>query len=260
MHEWKLRKKDDRYEVRDLKLQDFILSTTSLKQGKATTGHSHVYEEAYCFIKGCGTLVLGESSQEVKAGDIIIVPGRTFHRVFNNGCPELLFLCVFKRKTVAVAGGFDPIHIGHIRHMKAAKKLGADTVINPTRDNTVEAMLEATGGSGPDIIFECAGAPVTLDQALTAVRREGKVIYVALGWEPTPTLPVEWVGREVEMKCSYAHYPYEWEMVLELMAGEKIKVDSIVVRPDDYFNLNNIQQAFELCVEPGDHVQITIVP
>lgn len=126
MHEWKLRKKDDRYEVRDLKLQDFILSTTSLKQGKATTGHSHVYEEAYCFIKGCGTLVLGESSQEVKAGHIIIVPGRTFHRVFNNGCPELLFLCVFKRKAVAVAGGFDPIHIGHIRHMKAAKKLGTN--------------------------------------------------------------------------------------------------------------------------------------
>jgi cytidyltransferase-like protein len=138
MPEWKLRKKDDRYEVRDLKLQDFILSTTSLKRGKATTGHSHVYEEAYCFIKGCGTLVLGESSQEVKAGDIIIVPGRTFHRVFNNGCPELLFLCVFKRKTVAVAGGFDPIHIGHIRHMKAAKKLGDQLIAIVSSDEDME--------------------------------------------------------------------------------------------------------------------------
>jgi len=143
---------------------------------------------------------------------------------------------------------------------EAAKKLGADVVINPTEDNTIEAMLDASGGIGPDIIYECAGAPVTLDQALTAVRREGKVIYVALGWEPTPTLPVEWVGREVEMKCSYAHYSYEWEMVLELMAKGKIKVDSIMVRPDDYFPLDNIQQAFEHSVEPNDYAQVVIVP
>jgi len=95
--EWKLRKRDDRYEVYDLELQDFTLSTTSLRQNKATTGHSHPNEEAYCFLRGQGVLVLDEIPQKVEAGDIVIIPGGVFHRVFNKACPELLFLCIFKR-------------------------------------------------------------------------------------------------------------------------------------------------------------------
>jgi len=143
---------------------------------------------------------------------------------------------------------------------EAAQKLGADILIDPKETNTVEAMLDATNGIGPDIIYECAGAPVTLDQALSAVRREGRVMYIALGWEPTPTLPVEWVGREVEMKCCYAHSSYEWEIVLDLMAKKKIEVDPVMVRPNDYFALDNIQQAFEQCVNPTDRIQAVIVP
>jgi cytidyltransferase-like protein len=37
---------------------------------------------------------------------------------------------VGKRKiVVAVCGGFDPIHVGHIRHFKAAKALGDELVV-----------------------------------------------------------------------------------------------------------------------------------
>ena len=32
-------------------------------------------------------------------------------------------------KVIAVAGGFDPLHIGHIRHFKEAKKLGDKLVV-----------------------------------------------------------------------------------------------------------------------------------
>jgi len=33
------------------------------------------------------------------------------------------------KKIVAVSGGFDPLHIGHLRHFKAAKKLGDELVV-----------------------------------------------------------------------------------------------------------------------------------
>jgi len=40
-----------------------------------------------------------------------------------------------KPKVVMVSGGFDPIHIGHIRYMKEAKKLGNYLVVVVNNDN-----------------------------------------------------------------------------------------------------------------------------
>jgi len=39
------------------------------------------------------------------------------------------------KKIVAVSGGFDPIHIGHIRYMQEAKKLGDKLIVIINNDN-----------------------------------------------------------------------------------------------------------------------------
>lgn len=39
-----------------------------------------------------------------------------------------------KKVIVAVSGGFDPVHIGHIRHFKEAKKLGDVLIVILNRD------------------------------------------------------------------------------------------------------------------------------
>jgi len=41
-------------------------------------------------------------------------------------------------KTVAVSGGFDPIHPGHIRYFEAAKKLGDELVVIINNDNWIK--------------------------------------------------------------------------------------------------------------------------
>lgn len=214
MSEWKLRKKDDRYEVRDLKLRDFVLSTTSLNQGKATTGHSHAYEEAYYFVKGWGTLVLGETPQEVKAGDIVIVPGNTFHRVFNKDCPELLFLCVFRSKTVAVAGGFDPIHIGHIRHIKAAKELGDRLIAIVNSDEDMERKkgfcfmpfeqrLEIVSSlSFVDEVVACKDTDGTVAQTLLALKPD---IFAKGGGRTPDNMPQNEIDICQEIGCQIVY-------------------------------------------------------
>lgn len=42
------------------------------------------------------------------------------------------------KKVVMVSGGFDPIHIGHIRYMKKAKKLGDYLIVVINNDNWLE--------------------------------------------------------------------------------------------------------------------------
>ncbi|RJQ34735.1 hypothetical protein C4556_01960 [Candidatus Parcubacteria bacterium] len=40
-----------------------------------------------------------------------------------------------KERVVAVSGGFDPLHIGHVRMFKAARKLGDKLVVILNNDN-----------------------------------------------------------------------------------------------------------------------------
>lgn len=40
-----------------------------------------------------------------------------------------------KKKVVAVSGGFDPVHIGHVRMFKRAKELGDELVVILNNDN-----------------------------------------------------------------------------------------------------------------------------
>ena len=44
-----------------------------------------------------------------------------------------------KKKVVAVSGGFDPIHIGHVRMFQEAKKLGDELVVILNNDNWLTA-------------------------------------------------------------------------------------------------------------------------
>lgn len=43
-----------------------------------------------------------------------------------------------KKKIVVVSGGFDPIHIGHVRMFQEAKKLGDELVVIVNNDNWIK--------------------------------------------------------------------------------------------------------------------------
>lgn len=94
----KLVKKDDRYEVYDLAMEHLVASITVLRPGKTTTGHSHSdAEEVYYYVQGRGEILLGRNRHKVKAGDVLLIPMATFHRVYNTGKEDMVFLSVFEK-------------------------------------------------------------------------------------------------------------------------------------------------------------------
>tara|TARA_B100000029_G_C17249080_1_gene842055 strand:+ start:397 stop:726 length:330 start_codon:yes stop_codon:yes gene_type:complete len=90
-------KDDDRYVVKDNSaLKKLIVSSTDLKPGKSTSGHSHVgQEEVYNFIKGSGQMKIDEDIFPVTEGDMILIEDGKFHQVINNSEENLYFVCVF---------------------------------------------------------------------------------------------------------------------------------------------------------------------
>ncbi|KAL2069474.1 hypothetical protein VTL71DRAFT_14153 [Oculimacula yallundae] len=58
-----------------------------------------------------------------------------------------------------------------------ALRFGADSILDPTRDNVVERVQEATG-QGVDIVFDCAGVAVALEAACLAIKARGTVVTI----------------------------------------------------------------------------------
>ena len=81
-----------------------------------------------------------------------------------------------------------------VKRREIAVSQGADAVFDPTSQNVdiPEAVRDATGGRGADVVFECAGIQPTLDLALQVVRRRGTLVNIA-GWKKPPTFDMNTV-------------------------------------------------------------------
>ena len=63
-----------------------------------------------------------------------------------------------------------------------AKQLGADEIINPSKEKVTDKIKEMTEGKGVDISFEVGGVQATLDLAPQICRMEGKLVI--FGYHP----------------------------------------------------------------------------
>ena len=136
-----------------------------------------------------------------------------------------------------------------------AAALGATETFDPVCVPLVREIVRRTE-VGADVAFECAGARPTLQQALELVKWGGQVMVVSLAWEPVDCLPVEWVGREVEMKACYAHLNSEWGMALSLLAQGRVRTRPMISR---VIGLDDIDATFRELLSPEtDLIQVIV--
>ena len=94
-------KDNETYMLKDNKtLNNLVLSSTDLKAGQSTRGHSHSgQEEVYYFVSGAGEMEIDDERFNVQGGDVVLIPDGAFHRVHNGSkYNTLYFVCVFDGK------------------------------------------------------------------------------------------------------------------------------------------------------------------
>ena len=89
---------------------------------------------------------------------------------------------------VAKALGAQPVILTGTRdrRLEMGKRLGADAVVNVTKEDAVTAVQRLTHGKGVQYVLECSGAPNALNEAARMVNRGGRICLAAFPADPVP--------------------------------------------------------------------------
>jgi (R,R)-butanediol dehydrogenase/meso-butanediol dehydrogenase/diacetyl reductase len=206
-----------------------------------------VSDEAAAMCEPCAVAVHAVRGSRLRLGDSAAILG----------AGPIGLLCL----QVARAAGANPVIVSEPApaRVRAALGLGAAAVVDPTREDVIARMVELTGGAGPRIVFECAAARDTLQQAMDLAPRGGQVVLVAVPWEPVPVRPVDWMARETDLHATFGSDPDDWRIALELMRSGAVQLDPLL-RETSVLDLDGIPAAFEQLVRPSTQVQVMVKP
>ncbi len=121
------------------------------------------------------------------------------------------------------------IAVGRGARLEAARRAGADVLVNFEKEAPVAAVRAATNGRGVDEAMECSGAEGTLRQAVEMVRKGGRVSLLGMPprpyLEPTPFAYI--VHNEIAIFGSRAN-PNVSRKVISLIGARQLQVADLV--------------------------------
>jgi threonine dehydrogenase-like Zn-dependent dehydrogenase len=125
--------------------------------------------------------------------------------------------------------------------LEAARRVGADVILNPKETDVVEAVVDITE-AGLDVVFPCVSfqASGILEQAFEMVRRRGRIRLVGA---PAPaTLPTgKWLTKEVSV-AGALHMGQEMVPALKLLEYKRANVEPAIT---EIVPLEEAQRAFD---------------
>ncbi|GAA4692204.1 S-(hydroxymethyl)mycothiol dehydrogenase [Pseudonocardia yuanmonensis] len=134
------------------------------------------------------------------------------------------------------------------RKLDWAREFGATHTVNARKTDAVEAIKEATGGFGADVVVDAVGRPETWKQAFFARDLAGTVVLVGV---PTPDLVapeiplIEYFGRGGALKSSWygdCLPSRDFPMLVDLYLQGRLPLERFVT---EEIGLDDIETAFE---------------
>lgn len=129
--------------------------------------------------------------------------------------------------------------------LELAARMGADMTLDGKAGDTTQAILDATGGDGVEVVLEMSGAAAALDSALRFVTRGGRVSLLGIFGEPvTVDLSNLVIEKGVRIYGVFGRRIYDtWERTQDLLRSGALDVTPILTHR---FDLADWQQGFDL--------------
>lgn len=112
--------------------------------------------------------------------------------------------------------------------LDVATQMGADRVVNPSRDKVDEVARIETNGVGADVAFEAVGATPTVQQTMACLRTGGTGVWVGNSAKMVDVNMQEIVTRELKVFGSFLYSFEEFGAVAGLLNAGKIDLAPII--------------------------------
>jgi (R,R)-butanediol dehydrogenase/meso-butanediol dehydrogenase/diacetyl reductase len=138
---------------------------------------------------------------------------------------------------------------------EAARKMGADLVLNPLEDNVLDAVTEFRE-VGADVVYECAGAANTLQEAIQYARCGGQVVLVAIHMEFFDFSTILWVMKEVNIQAAFGHTA-ELDLAVEMLSDGTVNEDDVITSE---ISLEQLPETMKKLFGPNEEIKVLVKP
>jgi threonine 3-dehydrogenase len=139
-----------------------------------------------------------------------------------------------------------------------AKQMGADLVVDPSRVDAVEAVMEATEGHGAEVVLEMSGVPAVIDQGTRMLAGGGRMALLGLPGEPVALdITDQVIFKEARLFGVTGRTIFRtWELTSTLLATGMVDVSPVITHR---FALESFEEAFD-AVTSGRSGKVILTP
>ena len=129
--------------------------------------------------------------------------------------------------------------------LNLAKSLGADTLINPLKEDVDQVVRQVCGRNGVDVVCEMSGNPKALIQALHYLKPGGHLSLLGI---PNSDVSID-MSHEVVFKGIHIHgitgrHMFKtWDTLKQLIKDKKLHLETIITH---VFDIHEIEKGMEL--------------
>lgn len=154
---------------------------------------------------------------------------------------------------------YSPAHVIAVdmaqSRLDAAKSFGADIVIDPTREDPRQIVMELTGGLGADVAMEAVGVAETFELCAALVRPCGRVANLGVHGGPA-TLHLEdlWI-RNVTITTGLVD-TYSTPTLLQLLSTGQLNANRFITHR---LAMNDFESAYDVFASAGETGALKVV-
>ena len=128
------------------------------------------------------------------------------------------------------------------KRLDLAKSVGADYVVNTMKEDYAEALTASFGPDKADVVFECAGSDITMNQAIQYGRKGSTIILVAVFGKTAHVDLAKLNDSELDLNTSMMYRHEDYVDAIRFVEEGKIQLKPLMSAK---FAFEDYQKAYE---------------